>query len=86
MNLSEPVDTGAMSIPDNLKYLGDELLVMRAKAGDTLAFVQLRERHSTKDRQAVRELCQVVCGFRLAMKVLSRTQEPMPNRGRNVHK
>jgi hypothetical protein len=50
MNLSEPVDTVAMSIPCSLKYLGDELLVMRAKAGDTLAFVQLRERHSTKDR------------------------------------
>ena len=37
-------------------------------------------------RQAVRELCQVVCGFRLAPKVLGRTQESMPNRGRNVHK
>jgi hypothetical protein len=49
MNLSEPVDKGAMSIPCSLKYLGDELLV-RAKAGATLAFVQLRKRHSTKDR------------------------------------
>ena len=48
MNLSESVDTVAMSIPCSLKLLNDELLVVRAKAGDTLAFVELRERHSTK--------------------------------------
>lgn len=48
MNLSEPVDTDTMSIPCSLEYLSDELLVVRAKAGDTLAFVELRERHSTK--------------------------------------
>ena len=48
MNLSEPVKTDAMSIPCSLKLLSDELLVERAKAGDTSAFVELRERHSTK--------------------------------------
>jgi len=48
MNLSEPVDTGVMSIPCSLKLLNDELLVVRAKAGDTSAFVELKERHSTK--------------------------------------
>ena len=48
MNLSEPVDAGAMSIPCSPKFLSDELLVVRAKAGDTVAFVELRERHSTK--------------------------------------
>jgi len=48
MNLSDPVDTGAMSIPCSLTLLADELLVARAKDGDTSAFVELRERHSTK--------------------------------------
>jgi RNA polymerase sigma-70 factor, ECF subfamily len=48
MNLSEPDDTDAVSIPCSLKYLSDELLVVRAKAGDTSAFIELRERHSTK--------------------------------------
>lgn len=48
MNLSEPVKTDAMSIPCSLKLLSDELLVVRAKAGDTSAFGELRERHSTK--------------------------------------
>ena len=48
MNLSDPVDTGAMSIPCSLRLLDDELLVARAKDGDTSAFVELRERHSTK--------------------------------------
>ena len=48
MNLSEPVKTDAMSIPCSLKLLSDELLVERAKAGDTSAFVELRARHSTK--------------------------------------
>jgi RNA polymerase sigma-70 factor, ECF subfamily len=48
MNLSEPVDAGAKSIPCSPKFLSDELLVVRAKAGDTVAFVELRERHSTK--------------------------------------
>lgn len=48
MNLSEQVNTDAMSIPCSLKLLSDELLVVRAKAGDTSAFGELRERHSTK--------------------------------------
>jgi RNA polymerase sigma factor (sigma-70 family) len=48
MNLSDPVDTAAMSIPCSLTLLPDELLVARAKDGDTSAFVELRERHSTK--------------------------------------
>ena len=48
MNLSESVETGAMSIPCSLKLLNDELLVVRAKAGDTSAFAELRERHSAK--------------------------------------
>ena len=48
MNLSEPVKTDAMLIPCSLKLLSDELLVVRAKAGETSAFVELRERHSTK--------------------------------------
>jgi len=48
MNLSDPVDTGATSIPCSLRILDDELLVARAKDGDTSAFVELRERHSTK--------------------------------------
>lgn len=47
MNLSEP-ETDAMLIPCSLKLLIDELLVVRAKAGDTSAFVELRERHSIK--------------------------------------
>jgi RNA polymerase sigma-70 factor (ECF subfamily) len=48
MDLSKTVEKGAMAIPCCLKLLDDELLVVRAKAGDTLAFVELRERHSTK--------------------------------------
>jgi RNA polymerase sigma-70 factor (ECF subfamily) len=37
-----------MLIPCSIKRLSDELLVVRAKAGDTSAFVELRERHSIK--------------------------------------
>ena len=48
MNLSDPVDTGATSTPCSLRLPDDELLVARAKDGDTSAFVELRERHSTK--------------------------------------
>jgi RNA polymerase sigma-70 factor (ECF subfamily) len=48
MNSSELVKTDAMLIPCSIKRLSDELLVVRAKAGDTSAFVELRERHSIK--------------------------------------
>ena len=48
MNLCDPVDTVAMSIPCSLTLLDDGLLVARAKDGDTSAFVELIERHSTK--------------------------------------
>ena len=53
MNLSELDDTGAMSTTCRLKYLSDELLVVRAKAGDTSAFVELKERYSTKVRRTI---------------------------------
>lgn len=53
MNFSEPVEAGAMSLPCGLKLLNDQNLVVRAKAGDTAAFVELGERHSTKVRRTV---------------------------------
>ena len=51
MNFSEPVESGAISLPCSLKLLNDQNLVVRAKAGDTAAFVELGERHSTKVRR-----------------------------------
>ena len=64
MNLSEPVKTGAMLIPCSLKLLSDELLVVRAKAGDTSAFVELRERHSTKVLRTLYPECRHARGER----------------------
>jgi DNA-directed RNA polymerase specialized sigma24 family protein len=53
MNFSEPVEAGAKSLPCGLKLLNDQNLVVRAKGGDTAAFVELGERHSTKVRRTV---------------------------------
>jgi RNA polymerase sigma-70 factor, ECF subfamily len=56
MNLSEPAKIDAMLIPCSLDLLSDELLVVRAKAGDTSAFVELTERHSTKVLRTVHRI------------------------------
>ena len=53
MNFSEPGEADAISFPSSLKLLNDQNLVVRAKAGDTAAFVELGERHSTKVRRTV---------------------------------
>jgi hypothetical protein len=53
MNFSELVEAGAMSLPCSLKLLNDQNLVVRAKAGDTAAFVEFGERHSTRVRRTL---------------------------------
>ena len=53
MNFSEPVEAGAMSLPCSLMLLNDQNLVVRAKAGNTAAFVELGGRHSTKVQRKV---------------------------------
>ena len=47
MNLSIPANNGAM-ISHSLKQMSDERLVLAAKSGDANAFVELRDRHSSK--------------------------------------
>jgi RNA polymerase sigma-70 factor, ECF subfamily len=48
MNLPTQAENTVTAIACNLKYLNDDLLVTAAKTGDVEAFVELRERHSTK--------------------------------------
>jgi hypothetical protein len=44
----EQAANSVMPTPCSLKFLDDGLLVDRAKAGDSSAFAELGERHSTK--------------------------------------
>jgi RNA polymerase sigma-70 factor (ECF subfamily) len=48
MNLPVPADNSVSTVNCSLKHLNDDLLVVSAKAGDTFAFVELRERHASK--------------------------------------
>ena len=48
MNMPNQADSTFTRVACNLKDLNDDLLVTVAKTGDVSAFVELRERHSTK--------------------------------------